>query len=68
MVNLTSKEIKGYSNSKLAMSETNDCFVRALAAGFDINYNKAHELAKERFNSLLSIYYLSFKLISILDI
>ena len=49
MVNLTSKEIKGYSNNKLAMSETNDCFVRALAAGFDINYNKAHELAKERF-------------------
>jgi len=49
MINLTSKEIKGYSNNKLAMSETNDCFVRALAAGFDINYNKAHELAKERF-------------------
>ena len=49
MVNLTSKEIKGYSNNKLAMSETNDCFVRALAAGFDINYNEAHELAKERF-------------------
>ena len=49
MINLTSKEIKGYSNNKLAMSETNDCFVRALAAGFDINYNEAHELAKERF-------------------
>ena len=49
MINLTSKEIKGYSNNKLAMSETNDCFVRALAAGFDINYNKAHAIAKDRF-------------------
>ena len=49
MVNLTSKEIKGYSNNVLATNEKNDCFVRALAAGFDINYNKAHELAKDRF-------------------
>ena len=50
MINLTSKEIKGYSNSKIAKSENNDCFVRALAAGFEISYNDAHEIAKERFN------------------
>ena len=50
MVNLTSKEIKGYSNSVLATNEKNDCFVRALAGGFDITYNKAHEIAKEKFN------------------
>jgi len=50
MINLTTKEIKGYSNSAIAKSEKNDCFVRALAAGFEINYNDAHEIAKERFN------------------
>jgi len=50
MINLTSKEIKGYSNSEIAKSEDNDCFVRALAAGFEINYNDAHAIAKERFN------------------
>ena len=50
MINLTSKEIKGYSNSKIAKSENNDCFVRALAAGFEISYNDAHAIAKERFN------------------
>lgn len=49
MINLTTKEIKGYSNSAIAKSEKNDCFVRALAAGFEINYNDAHAIAKERF-------------------
>ena len=48
MINLTTKEIKGYSNSEIAKSEKNDCFVRALAAGFEISYNDAHALAKER--------------------
>ena len=50
MINLTTKEIKGYSNSAIAKSEKNDCFVRALAAGFEISYNDAHAIAKERFN------------------
>ena len=50
MINLTSKEIKGYSNSRIAQKEDKDCFVRALAAGFEISYNDAHALAKERFN------------------
>ena len=50
MINLTSKEIKGYSNSRIAQKENKDCFVRALAAGFEISYNDAHALAKERFN------------------
>lgn len=52
MINLTTKEIKGYSNSEIAKSEKNDCFVRALAAGFEISYDDAHALAKERFNRL----------------
>ena len=49
MINLTTKEIKGYSNSAIAKSEKNDCFVRALAAGFEISYNDAHAIAKDRF-------------------
>ena len=50
MINLTTKEIKGYASSSIAKSEKNDCFVRALAAGFEINYNDAHAIAKEKFN------------------
>jgi hypothetical protein len=49
MINLTTKEIKGYSNSEIAKSEKKDCFVRALAAGFEIGYNDAHAIAKDRF-------------------
>lgn len=30
MINLTTKEIKGYSNSAIAKSEKNDCFVREI--------------------------------------
>ena len=50
MINLTTKEIKGYTSSSIAKSEKKDCFVRALAAGFEINYNDAHAIAKDRFN------------------
>ena len=50
MINLTTKEIKGYASSSIAISEKKDCFVRALAAGFEINYNDAHAIAKDRFN------------------
>ena len=50
MINLTTKEIKGYASSSIAKSEKKDCFVRALAAGFEINYNDAHAIAKDRFN------------------
>ena len=50
MINLTSKEIKGYSNSRIAKKENKDCFVRALAAGFEISYDEAHSIAKDRFN------------------
>ena len=50
MINLTTKEIKGYASSSIAKSEKKDCFVRALAAGFEINYNDAHDIAADRFN------------------
>lgn len=37
-------------DSKIASSETNDCFVYALATAFEISYDEAHEIVKERFN------------------
>ncbi len=45
----TSKAIKGYSDSSLAKSETNDCVVRAIASCFDIEYNVAHQFVKDKF-------------------
>ena len=39
----TSIAIKGYADSALAKSETNDCVVRAIASAFDIEYSKAHK-------------------------
>lgn len=45
-----SKEIKGYSNSEIAKSEKNDCFVRAIAAATDVKYDVAHTFVKENFN------------------
>jgi hypothetical protein len=46
----TSQAIKGYSDSKLAKSETNDCVVRAIASAFDIQYDKAHKWVADKFN------------------
>ena len=50
---LSSKVFKdGYavSSSILAKSEKNDCVVRACANAFDIQYDKAHQFVKERFD------------------
>lgn len=41
--------VKGYSSSKIAKSEKNDCFVRALAAATDCDYDLAHEYVKKTF-------------------
>lgn len=49
MVNLSVKEIKGYTTSTLAQKENNDCFVRALAASTGSHYDDAHKVAKEVF-------------------
>jgi hypothetical protein len=46
----TSQAIKGYSESTLAKSETNDCVVRAIASAFDLEYNKAHQWVAKTFN------------------
>ena len=40
--------IIGYSDSKIAQSETNDCFVRTVAAALEVSYDDAHAyVAKE---------------------
>ena len=41
--------IKGYSESKLAQSETRDCVVRAFAAACDWEYDKAHKFISKEF-------------------
>ena len=46
----TSLAIKGYADSALAKSETNDCVVRAIASAFDIEYSKAHKWVADTFN------------------
>ena len=46
----TSLAIKGYADSALAKSETNDCVVRAIASAYDIEYFKAHKWVADKFN------------------
>lgn len=45
----TSEAIKGYKNSVIAKSETNDCVVRAFASAFEIAYDEAHNFIAEKF-------------------
>jgi len=46
----TSEAIKGYSESSIAKNETNDCVVKSIASGFEIDYDRAHQIVKEQFN------------------
>lgn len=41
--------IKNYTSSKLAIGETNDCVVRALAAACDWDYDKSHRFVSKEF-------------------
>ena len=41
--------IIGYSESVIAQSETNDCFVRAVASAYETPYDSAHTWVKEKF-------------------
>ena len=45
-----SNEIKGYKKSKIAQSEKNDCFVRAVASATGSHYDSAHSFVKETFD------------------
>lgn len=45
----SSSVIKNYNESELAKQETNDCIVRAISVAYDITYDEAHQIAKEKF-------------------
>ena len=45
----TSTAIIGYSDSLIAKSEKNDCFVRAVASAYEIPYDEAHEWVRVNF-------------------
>lgn len=45
----TSTAIIGYSDSSIAKSEKNDCFVRAVASAYEIPYDEAHEWVRVNF-------------------
>ena len=49
MINLNSSSIKGIKNSEIAKNENNDCFVRALAAATDMDYDTTHQEVKDQF-------------------
>lgn len=49
MINLNSSSIKGIKNSEIAKNENNDCFVRALAAATDQDYDTTHEVVRTKF-------------------
>jgi hypothetical protein len=45
----TAEAIVGYSDSKIAKNETNDCVVRAFASSFEVPYDFAHKYVAEVF-------------------
>ena len=42
--------IKGYNESAIAQGETNDCFVKTVAAAIEVDYDTAHTYVAEKFN------------------
>jgi hypothetical protein len=46
----SSSYIIGYSESKIAKSETNDCVVRSFASAFKTTYDEAHQFVATKFN------------------
>ena len=49
MIKYSSKEIKGYNSSKIAKGEKIDCFVRALAAATEVDYDTSHKFVQKTF-------------------
>lgn len=45
----TTEGIKGYKDSQIAKSETNDCVVRAFASSFEMEYDEAHKIVATEF-------------------
>ena len=46
----SSSWIIGYSDSKIAKAETNDCVVRSFASAFKVTYDEAHQFVSSKFN------------------
>ena len=46
----SSSWIIGYSDSKIAKSETADCVVRSFASAFKVDYDSAHQFVSTKFN------------------
>lgn len=46
----SSSYIIGYSDSKIAKSETADCVVRSFASAFKVTYDEAHQFVGQKFN------------------
>ena len=46
----SSSYIIGYSDSKIAKTETADCVVRSFASAFKITYDEAHQFVAQKFN------------------
>jgi hypothetical protein len=46
----SSSYIIGYSDSKIAKSETNDCVVRSFASAFKVTYDESHQFVAIKFN------------------
>ena len=46
----SSSWIIGYSDSKIAKSETADCVVRSFASAFKVDYDSAHQFVSSKFN------------------
>ena len=46
----SSSYIIGYSDSKIAKSETADCVVRSFASAFKTTYDEAHQFVAQKFN------------------
>ena len=46
----SSSYIIGYSDSKIAKSETTDCVVRSFASAFKVTYDEAHQFVAMKFN------------------
>ena len=45
----SSSYIIGYSDSKIAKFETNDCVVRSFASAFKVTYDEAHQFVSQKF-------------------
>lgn len=65
----TGNAIKGYTESKTAQGETNDCVVRAFASAFEVSYDYAHKYVENEFGRKprKGTYFTASKLVNMAD-